>query len=206
MKHVLISIDTETGGLNPLKHSLLILALSTRIFDTDTAQLSAPLTSLGFRVRWPEYVVTASALRINGIDLQEHDQLASDPEDVERTALTYIERQQRHMSEGSHLFFAAHHARFDEDFLNAQLPALGRKVSRRIIDTRSLAMHAMLHGAPYEDASLEKVSAFYGRRQGDVHEALVDTELCGELVSDIRPVWKPEAPKTRTVARDYHFD
>ncbi len=73
MTQALLFLDTETGGLDPRKHSLLSIGLVVG----DGPKV---VNSLEILVRHEPFVVSAGGMKVNRIDLVQHAAAALDPD------------------------------------------------------------------------------------------------------------------------------
>jgi DNA polymerase-3 subunit epsilon len=133
LKHPYLFLDTETGGLDLEKHSLLSIGLV--VGDRGVVQ-----DSLEILIRHEPYVVSAGGMAVNRIDLVQHHTSALEP----RAALEALEAFcLRHFPEGEAITLVGHNVTFDRNFLAvfyaSQNRPLEPRISHRIIDTHSLA-------------------------------------------------------------------
>ena len=80
MTQPFLFIDTETGGLDPARHSLLSVGLVVG----DGPRV---LNSLEILIRHEPYVVSAGGMAVNRIDLVQHSAAALEP----KMALTVLD-------------------------------------------------------------------------------------------------------------------
>lgn len=118
-------VDTETGGLDPQKHSLLQIAA---VWLRDGRIGSA----IGINIAHDDYVVTQEALKVNNINLAEHT--GRTPEGALETFIDFI---QPDYSEK--IILAGNNVHFDADFMKVWM---GEKFhhlfSHRYLDLTSL--------------------------------------------------------------------
>ena len=127
----LLVIDTETGGVDPTKFSILTFAGAIwedeRILDT-----------IEFSVREPRVRVEPEAMLINRIDLNEHKRHAIAPQQATRMLGELLDR---HFP-GVPVSIAGHNVNFDVSFLKRLYRIAGEeypsRFSRRHIDTASI--------------------------------------------------------------------
>ncbi len=136
----LLFIDTETGGLDPDKHSLLSLAMviweDMEIIDSQEILINDGILS-----------ATKEALSINKIDLEKHKQSAiSSTQAIEKIVL-FISK---HFPRQGKITLAGHNVHFDADFLRSFFSANNKDFSEffshRIIDTSSILYYLYLAG------------------------------------------------------------
>jgi DNA polymerase III epsilon subunit-like protein len=126
-------IDSETGGTDPGKNSLLSLGLVV-------AQGSSQIAQTEILVSHDSYVVNAKALEVNRIDLVVHNKHALEPmkawEAMQGFLASYFEPNER-------IILVGHNIAFDRAFLATFLKSIGQsfesRFSHRSIDTHSIA-------------------------------------------------------------------
>jgi DNA polymerase III epsilon subunit-like protein len=133
LKHPYLFLDTETGGLDLERHSLLSIGLV--VGDDGVVR-----DSLEILIRHEPYVVSAGGMAVNRIDLVRHDQAALEP----AAALDALEAfAQRHFPGGAPITLVGHNVTFDRNFLAVFFARHNRplepRISHRIIDTHSIA-------------------------------------------------------------------
>ncbi len=124
--------DTETGGLDASRHSLLSLGL-VAVVDGLVAE------SLEILVRHEPYVVTGGGLKVNRIDLAAHHEVALDPPAALEALDAFCAR---HFGEKP-ITLVGHNIAFDRAFLGTFLDSQGRdlepRFSHRTVDTHAVA-------------------------------------------------------------------
>lgn len=136
----LLFIDTETGGLDPNRHSLLSLAMvvweDMKIIDTQEILINDGVLS-----------VTEEALSINKIDIEEHKKTAISSTQTIEEMLLFIGK---HFPAQKKITLAGHNVHFDADFLKVLFSQNNKDFSRyfshRIIDTSSILYYLYLAG------------------------------------------------------------
>jgi DNA polymerase-3 subunit epsilon len=185
MKDRLLFIDTETGGLDPDKHSLLSLAMVTwedmEIFDSQEFLINDGILS-----------VTDEALSINKIDIEKHKLSAiSSPEAMEKIILFisyHFPRQKR-------ITLAGHNVHFDVNFLKSFFSRNNRDFSEffshRVIDTSSILHYLYLAGQIKRKAisSDEAFDLFEIKVEGR-HTALGDAIATAKLFTKLLDLLK----------------
>lgn len=166
--------DTETGGLDPKKHSLLTACFA--FYDTDGTQLD----KVSIKVRPPDgiYRVTAQALKINKINLVEHDSFpgTNETECAKVTALIDKYSAERKLN------LLGHRLGFDMGFVEEHLPQLYKYIKEQTYKyTEDTACIAKFLGYGFKDlvslASRLKIEA----SSDDAHNAEYDTELTAKI-------------------------
>jgi len=136
----LLFIDTETGGLDPGRHSLLSLAMviweDMEIVDSLEILINDGILS-----------VTQEALSINRIDLEKHKQSAVSSSQAMDKILLFIGK---HFPRQTKITLAGHNVHFDAGFLRSFFSANNKNFSEffshRIIDTSSILYYLYLAG------------------------------------------------------------
>jgi DNA polymerase III subunit epsilon len=133
LKHPYLFLDTETGGLDLEKHSLLSLGLV--VGDDGVLR-----ESLEILVKHEPYVVSAGGMAVNRIDLVQHDRAAQEPGAALATFNAFLER---HFPGNNPVTLVGHNVSFDRGFLAVffarQNHPFEPRISHRIIDTHSIA-------------------------------------------------------------------
>ena len=126
-------IDTETGGIDPNKHSLLSIACV--IWSRNTGIVD----KAEFFIKSKKYMVTKKAKEINGFNRDEHNLIAQDPKDVLGKMLEFV---YKHFEKDVLIPIIGHNVQFDVNFLKVFFQKNGRSFnqyfSHRIIDTYSI--------------------------------------------------------------------
>ena len=126
----LLFIDTETGGLDPLKHSLL--SIGVVVWD----KKSGELFSDEYYIYSDNYVVTKSATRINHFNLTEHNLHAVAPTIVVQKLFKIRDK---YFDKDGLLPLAGHNVTFDIQFIKQLFFQCGRSYeklfSHRAVDT-----------------------------------------------------------------------
>jgi len=140
MPDKLLFIDTETGGLDPDKHSLLSIAMvvweDMEIIDSQEILINDGILS-----------VTEEALSINRIDIEKHKQSAISSSQAMDKILLFIGI---HFPQQRKITLAGHNVHFDSDFLKCFFSANNKNFSdffsHRIIDTSSILYYLFMAG------------------------------------------------------------
>ncbi len=180
MPHRLLFIDTETGGLDPGKHSLLSLALVV----WDGGEI---IDSREWLIDDGVLAVTAEALAINCIDLEKHRQTARSPQNVMPEILAFIEK---HFPGKEKITLAGHNVHFDAAFLKTFFSANNKDFSEffshRIIDTSSILHYLYLAGKLKRKAvSSDEAFALFDIKVEGRHTALGDALATARLFTQM---------------------
>ena len=140
MEDRLLFIDTETGGLNPNKHSLLSLAMvvweDMEIIDSQELLINDGKLS-----------VTEEALSINKINIGKHKKSAIFSSQAIEMIILFINK---HFSNKRKITLAGHNVHFDVNFLkfffSQNNENFSKFFSHRIIDTSSILYYLYLAG------------------------------------------------------------
>ncbi|BDU74358.1 3'-5' exonuclease [Mesoterricola silvestris] len=188
MSQSLLFIDTETGGLDPRKHSLLSVALVV-------GDAGGVANSLEILIRHEPYVVSAGGMKVNRIDLVKHTAAALEPDMALGVMNVFLDQHFPHLCKP--ITLAGHNVGFDQAFLGAFVEGLGHKLeprfSHRVVDTHSLA--AALRDAgklPLENLGSSALFDHFGievpedKRHTALGDALATFELYWKLVGLMR--------------------
>ncbi|PLW91981.1 MAG: hypothetical protein C0592_13145 [Marinilabiliales bacterium] len=185
MKDRLLFIDTETGGLNPDKHSLLSLAMvvweNMKIIDSQEILINDG-----------ELCVTKEALAVNKIDIEKHKETAISPSEAIEKMTSFIGK---HFPGHKKITLAGHNVHFDANFLKVLLSKNGHSFnsffSHRIIDTSSILYYLYLSGHIMQKAisSDEAFDLFEIEVEGR-HTALGDAIATAKLFNKLLDLTK----------------
>jgi len=180
MENRLLFIDTETGGLNPDKHSLLSLAMvvwgDMKIIDSQELLINDGILS-----------VTEEALSINKIDIEKHKKSAISSSQAIEKVFLFISR---HFPHQSKITLAGHNVHFDVSFLrfffSRNNENFSKFFSHRIIDTSSILYYLYLAGHIKQKAisSDEAFELFKIKVEGR-HTALGDAIATAKLFNKL---------------------
>jgi DNA polymerase III subunit epsilon len=172
----LLFIDTETGGLDPDKHSLLSLAMvvweDMEIIDSHEILINDGILS-----------VTEEALSINRIDIEQHKLSALPSSRAMDEMLSFIGK---HFPGQEKITLAGHNVHFDANFLKAFLSANNKNFSEffshRMIDTASILYYLYLAGQIKRRAiSSDEAFDLFGIKVDGRHTALGDAIATAKL-------------------------
>ncbi len=176
MKDKLLFIDTETGGLDPGRHSLLSVAMviweNREIIDSNEVLINDGILS-----------VTREALSVNRIDIEEHKKRAlPSPQAIEKI-LVFIGE---HFKREEKITLAGHNVHFDVSFLKIFFTHNNKDFSdlfsHRIIDTSSILYYLYLAGQIKQRAvSSDEAFDLFNIRVEGRHTALGDAVATAEL-------------------------
>ncbi|MFC4452443.1 3'-5' exonuclease [Deinococcus sonorensis] len=157
----IIFLDTETGGTDPAQHSLLTIGLVT----LNGPEVERPLH---LQLRHPTYHVAASAMAVNGIDLQVHHQQAQEPDVVAQAIRDYAAPLGR-------CILGGHNFGFDLGFLKPLLPDLNTVFRRGRVDTKVVAQFLIHAGLlPRRVGTALSDLAAHFELEYQAHDALED--------------------------------
>lgn len=177
----ILFLDTETGGINPLKHSLLSIGLvlwkggeiySQKEILINDGKLNA----------------SKKALEINKIDLENHIKNAVKPKKAIEILLDFIGNN----FEETGITIAGHNIQFDINFLKIFFykneKSYENIFSHRIIDTSSILYFLYLSGKIKEkkissDEAFEYFNIKVKKRHSALGDALATAELFNKLIS-----------------------
>lgn len=183
-------IDTETGGTDPEKHSLLSVGFAIwedgRVYcDTE------------YKLKHATYNVTAEALAINGIDLVEHGKTALDLPTFGSFVHDFL---LRHLG-AEKAWLAGHNPAFDRAFLFATLPKLKDRFHYRLLDTSSLLTFLIDSGSiDLESNGLEEALDYFNIGKGQFHSAGNDAKVTAQLYTRLILIQRLGIPVKKKVA------
>ena len=181
MYNRLLFLDTETGGLDPHKHSLL--SIGVVVWDA----LAGELFSDEYFVSSDDYIITKTAMQLNHFDEYSHKQNALNPECI---VDNIIKIKQEYFSEYPSIPLAGHNIVFDIQFVKKMFSSCGRSYekvfSHRSVDTYSIIKYlADCNLLPDEINSSAKAFKYFGIHVNGRHTALGDAEATMQLYSKL---------------------
>lgn len=180
MEDRLLFIDTETGGLDPDKHSLLSLAMvvweDMEIIDSQELLLNDGKLS-----------VTAEALSINKIDIEKHKQSALSPSQAIEKLFLFVDK---HFPGQRKITLAGHNVQFDVNFLRVFFSRnnedFSKYFSHRIIDTSSILYYLYLAGhIKHRAISSDEAFDLFKIKVEGRHTALGDARATAKLFNKL---------------------
>ena len=184
LKHPYLFVDTETGGLDPARHSLLSIGL---VLGDD----GVVRHSLELFLKQDTYVVDGAAMKVNRIDLAEHH--ATSMEGSTLMAVLDVFLDQFFPCKKEPITLVGHNVAFDRAFLEGFWKSQGRdfesRFGHRLVDTHSLAAGLRDAGRlPVADLSSTALFAHFGievpeeKRHTALGDALATFDLYWKLV------------------------
>lgn len=179
----LLFLDTETGGLDPQKHSLLTVGAVAYTGKGDYRE-----NTFNLSLRLPEYRVTAEALKVNGLDLREvYD--GGLPPDMAATLFSGFVT--GHFGVVEPPVVVGLNVPFDIAFMRTLLEPQGidmeTLLGHRHMDlTGVLRFFASIGKIPPELASSKKAFEYFGVTNKHPHDALSDALATVELYEALK--------------------
>ncbi len=172
----LLFIDTETGGLDPNKHSLLSIGLV--IWDSDDGLIYEK----EYYVKNNEYVITKTAHQINKISLEDLKYSV----EKEKIIDEFQKIKMQYFYEYQGIPLAGHNTQFDVQFIKKMFLDSNRSFekvfSHRILDTYSILKYLYDSGKiKYKIESSAKAFSFFGINVDGRHTALGDAKATMQL-------------------------
>jgi len=174
MSQRILFIDTETGGLDPAKFSILTLGLA--LWKDGVVE-----DSVEIRIAEPEIASEPEAMAVNGIDLEALGRDGLSPFVAVNHINTFL---LKHDMYDKKITLGGHNVAFDVAFLRRlyrladQDTLFRRSFSHRTICTQSIAGFLILmHLVPFKSADGDTVFKYYGcepKRVNGKHEARGD--------------------------------
>jgi DNA polymerase III subunit epsilon len=174
----ILFIDTETGGIQPGKNSLLSLALV--VWKESKIKASTEIL-----INDGVLDVTEKALEINGIDLEEHKKIAVSSAVALRQFDDFINA---NFPPDEKIVLGGHNITFDVNFLNAFLAAnnynYNKRFSHRFVDTASILFYLYLTGKlKTKIVSSQEAFEYFHITVDGRHTALGDAIATAQLFS-----------------------
>lgn len=177
----LVFIDTETGGIDPEKHSLLSIAFV--VWKSGEGVID----SKELFIKSQEYSFTKEAQNINKFDKEKHENKALEPKEVITQIELFLSKYYPDLKE---IELAGHNTQFDVAFLRFFLKQNNRSFnqlfSHRIVDTYSI-LKLLTDAAliPNGINSSAKAFSFYKIKVKNRHSALGDAIATANLYAKI---------------------
>lgn len=181
----LLFIDTETGGMDPGKHSLLSLAMvvweGMEIIDSQEILINDGVLS-----------VTKEALSINKIDMETHKQFAIPSSQAMDEILQFIGK---NFPGENKITIAGHNVHFDVNFLRSFFSAnnldFNEFFSHRVIDTSSILHYLYLAGhIKHRAISSDEAFALFDIKVEGRHTAIGDAIATARLFTRLLSLTK----------------
>lgn len=193
MTQPMLFIDTETGGLDPSRNSLLSLGLVVGGPGADGA--AEVVNSLEILIRHEPYVVSAGGMKVNRIDLVQHHESALEPAMAVTVLDVFLDQHFPHRCKA--ITLAGHNIAFDAAFLRTFLEGQGRafepRFNHRTVDTHALAAGLRDAGRlPLDNLGSTALFEHFGikvpdeKRHTALGDALATFELYWKLVGLMR--------------------
>lgn len=181
----LLVIDTETGGLDPARHSLLswagVVWTNGEIVD-----------SIDFYVSERHIQVEPRAMEINKLDLSEVDFFGWSPSYAARELDVFFNKHFGAPTSSNKIALVGHNVGFDIGFTKrlyrqARRPRFfEQRFSHRTLDTAGILRYLYLAGKiPFNNASLDEGLSYFGIEvpEEDRHTALGDAIATAKLLT-----------------------
>ncbi len=162
----LICCDTETGGLDPQKHSLLSVAFC--VVDTDAKTISNEMSLV---IKEDPLILTEGAMNVNKMTLDEIYREGISPEEAAGRVGSYLSQ----ALDKERAVLLGHNVAFDLGFLTHRLEGVGARFSYRLVDTSTIARFLYTVGIFEKDISGNRdLFDHYGIPKEGRHTALGD--------------------------------
>lgn len=173
----LVFIDTETGGTDPHKHSLLSIGIV--VWDKTLGIIAEK----EYFVKNTRYYVTKEAQKINKFDRKMHNAVAKEPKEIINGLIAFL---RDYFPENTGFPVAGHNIQFDINFLKEFFKKNGRSFnnyfSHRSIDTYSVFKVMSMAGLIEKNLnSSAEAFAFFNIKVRQRHSALYDCIATVEL-------------------------
>lgn len=178
-----VFIDTETGGTDPQKHSLL--SIGVVVWEKDNGIISQK----EFFVKSKQYVVTREAQGINKFDIETHEKFAQEPKIVINELITFL---YNYFPENAAFPLVGHNVQFDINFLKEFFKKNGRSFNsyfaHRSIDTYSIFKAMTIAGLIDKNLNSSADAFRYfnikvQRRHSALYDSIATVELFEKLLS-----------------------
>ncbi len=183
MNRKLLIIDTETGGLDPSKYS--ILSLGAVVWEDGEL-----LGEFSVAIAEPEIITEPEAMAINKIDIVSHRETAVAPADAVKSLLTFLSSKFPNKHPNDRITLCGHNIIFDVSFMKRLFRMSGSSFedyfSHRVVDTASIVRFLILAGLiPIDRAKSTLAFDFFGVTisPAERHTAIGDARATARLMS-----------------------
>lgn len=175
-----VIIDCETGGLDTALHSLLTIG----VLLVDEGLNEIARQSWAVQPVGKDYFYTDQALRINGIDLEEHRKIAIPPSLISHDLLCLLER---HFGRDKPGLVGFNLKLFDLPFLRRVVPIESLVSYSNVIDLVDVCRFLTPLGLEKGRSGLQKIAASLGLTpDSNAHTCLGDCETTLRLFRHLR--------------------
>lgn len=182
MNQKIIVFDTETGGLDPLKHSLLQVGIMV-------CENGEVLDKKRINIVHETYHVTPFAMKVNKLDLANHAGVT--PAEAVEEIVAFV---RAHFKKPAQVL--GHNVPFDVGFMKKLFQDTGvdyeSVFSYRLLDTSSFARVLEFSGAIERGGSLGQLAETFNIEfdKTALHDALVDCEVTYKLLIEMSKLLK----------------
>jgi DNA polymerase III epsilon subunit-like protein len=192
-----LGYDTETGGFDASKHSLLTAFFG--LFD-DNFQLKSEIHLKLKPDNGAPYVYTEEAMRINKIDLVEHDKVAMPMSEARIVLVRFLRNE---IPQGIKPTPVAHNKQFDDRFVQANL--LSQEGWNQFVDFQGLCtlntgVFLKKKGIipQHQPLKLERLIKYFKLPSpGGYHDARMDTLACMSILQEMLKLGIPVGYPTK---------
>lgn len=180
-------LDTETGGIDPQKHSLLSVGM---IVWEDGVLGARELININDGLN----ICTKEALSINKINIDEHIKNAVSPKDAVNEIINFIEE---HFGKGERVTLIGHNITFDIGFLKQLFKnnncEYGKYFSHRSVDNHTIMFYLQICGIIKDKIISSRDALKYFNikpvdRHNDLGDAIDTATVFNKLVEVVRSV------------------
>jgi DNA polymerase III epsilon subunit-like protein len=180
-------IDTETSGLRPDSHQVLTIGMS--LIDVSPSKLQF-VDERHLFVKHHEYNLSKTAMRITGIDINEHHKIGIFPKVACKKVNQFLD-----LHSLNTVPIVGHCVHFDKNFLRVMfedeglpLPFHHEKEDTRYIWER-LKKQGLVN--PFKNAKLGTIAEHFGIDYSQAHDALADCRITAKCYHKMLPMMKP---------------
>lgn len=186
----LLIVDTETGGLDPQKHS--ILSLGAVVWDSGVS-----IDIFEALIVEPEIVADTEAIIVNKIDLDAHRLNGITPSEAVKQFMAFLDKNFGILGERAKIDLVGHNISFDAGFIRRLFSLAGTDFescfSHRVLDTAGILRFLILAGKlPIKGAGLDEALAHFkiivqrDKRHTALGDAVATAQLLNELLKIVR--------------------
>lgn len=186
----LLIVDTETGGLDSQKHS--ILSLGAVVWDSGVS-----IDTFEALIVESEIVADSEAIIVNKIDLDTHRLNGITPPEAVKQFMAFLEKNFGALGERAKIDLVGHNISFDAGFIRRLFSLANidfeNCFSHRMLDTAGILRFLILAGRlPLKGAGLSEALGHFGisvpqdKRHTALGDAVATAQLLNELLKLVR--------------------
>ena len=171
----ILFLDTETGGLDCKKHSLLTVGMIAVLYKNKSFEI---LEEFHVGVKYEKYNIEKEALEVNNINIAEHEKTAFSKDDVKKAIKDFVFKHKL-----SECLLVGHNPEFDIGFMKELFSEKEYPFYRHYIDTKQIWCYLKFREKvpPGLYNHLKDISEYFEIDYSNAHNALTDCKITLEV-------------------------